>query len=46
MVVIIEGRFGLGYRQSPYLFNSFFKVIIAEGNRFENVTAKSGYTTR
>ncbi len=44
MPTIIEGRFGIGYRQSPYLFNTMgFKAIIAEGNELGNVKAQGGY---
>jgi hypothetical protein len=42
MPTIIEGRFGIGYRQSPYLFNNFgWKATIAEGNSIGGITAKS-----
>lgn len=42
--VIIESRFGIGYRQSPYLYNSIgFKAVIANGNVLEGVTAKPNY---
>lgn len=42
MPVIIEGRYGIGFRQSPYLFNNFgFKAEIANGNRLCDITAKS-----
>ncbi len=44
MVMMIEGKFGIGYRQSPYLFNNFgFKADIADGNSLGGITAKSSY---
>jgi predicted RNase H-like HicB family nuclease len=44
MPTIIKGRFGIGYRQSPYLYNILgFKVVIAEGNMFERVEVKTNY---
>ncbi|MDD3474413.1 MAG: hypothetical protein PHP08_00735 [Candidatus Dojkabacteria bacterium] len=44
MVTIIEGKYGIGFRQSPYLFNNFgFKAEIAEGNSFGEVIAKTDY---
>lgn len=44
MPTIIKGKYGIGYRQSPYLFNNIgFRAIIAEGNRLGGVTAKSEY---
>ncbi len=44
MPTIIEGEYGIGYRQSPYLYNNIgFKAIIAEGNMLGGVVAKSNY---
>lgn len=42
IVTIIEGRFGLGYRQSPYLYNNVgFRAEITEGNSLCGVKAIS-----
>lgn len=44
MKEIIEGEYGIGYRQSSYLHKSIgFKAIIAEGNILGGITAKSNY---
>jgi hypothetical protein len=46
MKTIIRGRFGIGYRLSPYLFDNLGeKYVVANDSIFEGVNEKPKYVS-